>query len=163
MNEEPLTHEQIKERLRTGWTLDFNTPGLEEAARELIRPFIEQMRGREIIYRCRFPWLLRVTSLEVDDRGFRAVGTPAQEPPDDLLSEHLDKPFQFGARWYAMNMKGSSVGMAMVPDRFWPEPAVVAAMKAAAARAAGPTPPMVLVKDVWREMREIIEKPPAKD
>lgn len=163
MSAELLTYEQVKERLRTGWALDFNTPRLEEAARELMRPIIEGMRGQEIIYKCRFDWLVRITSLEVDDHGFRATATPAQEPRDSLLSDFLDKPFQFGAKWHAMHMMGSAIGMAMIPDRFWPDPAVVSAMKAAAARAAGPNPPMTLVKDVWREMREILKKASAEE
>lgn len=160
MNEEKLTHEEIKAHLRSGRTLHPLTPGLEEAARDLVRPVIEQMRGQEIIYQCRFNWLLRVTSLEVDARGFKAVGRPAQDPPGDLLSEHLTQPLTFGARWIALSVDGSAIGMDMIPDRFWPDPAVVAAVKAAAARAAGSGAPMALVKDVWREMREILEKPP---
>ena len=43
------------------------------------------MEGQEIIYRCRAPWLVRVTLLELNDDGFRAEGTPSQEVPDDLL------------------------------------------------------------------------------
>ena len=45
MDDDHATHEEIKGHLRNGRMLDFNTPGLEAAARELIRPFIEQMRG----------------------------------------------------------------------------------------------------------------------
>ena len=55
MSNESLSHHEFKERLRTGQAAGLNNPGREEAARELFRPIIEQMRGREIIYRCRFP------------------------------------------------------------------------------------------------------------
>lgn len=162
MSEEHLTHEEIKEHLRTGRTLHPLTPGLEEAARELIRPFIEAMRGQKIIYRCRFPWLLRVTSLEVDERGFKAIGTPAQDPPDDLLSQFLTKPLSFGARWIGLSTSGSSISIDMIPDRFWPDPVVVEAVKAAAARAAGPGVMKETLETAWREMEAILEQASGK-
>ena len=153
---------ELAEGLRTGRSFHPFTPGLKEAARELIRPFIERMDGQEIIYRCRAPWLLRVTSLQVDDEGFSAVGTPAQEPPDELLSSMLEKPLKFGARWIALTMCGSSISIDMIPDCFFPEPAVVAAVKAAAARgaAAGPTWPEQ--RQASREIDAILEQASTK-
>ena len=162
MNENP-TIEELREGVRTGWSFHPLTPGLHDVARELIRPVIERMEGQEIIYRCRAPWLLRVTALEVDGEGFRAVGAPAQEPPDDLLSSMLERPLKFSAHWNGLTMCGSSVSLFMVPDRFFPDPAVVAAVKAAAARgaAAGSTRPEQ--RDARREIDAILERAAAKD
>jgi hypothetical protein len=70
---ENLTVEEIKERLRTGYQFYPTQPGLKQAARELIRPLMEGMKGREIVYVCRVPKLMRVEQLTVDDEGFRAV------------------------------------------------------------------------------------------
>lgn len=136
--DEVLTHDELIERLRTGWQLYPTTPGLKEAARELIRPIIEAMRGREIIYRCRVPWLIRVDELEVDDDGFRAVAQPIREIRDGLFSMQLEAPFDFSAKWTFLHMCGSAVSMSMITDHFFPDPDVVAEVKAAAARNAEP-------------------------
>lgn len=158
-----FTPAELTEGLRTGRSFHPFTPGLKEAARELIRPFIERMDGQEIIYRCRSPWLLRVTSIEIDDEGFSAVGTPAQAPPDDLLSARLEKPFSFGARWTMVTMCGSSISIEMIPDCFFPDPAVVAAVKAAAARGAEADAPRETQRDAWREIDAILARAAAKD
>ena len=68
--DEHVTHEQLIGRIRSGEMMDHSTLGLREAARELIRPLVEGMKGKEIIYRCRVPWLMRVERLNVDDNGF---------------------------------------------------------------------------------------------
>lgn len=136
--EELLTHEQLLEKVRTGWQLFPNTLGLKEAARELIRPIIERMRGNEIIYRCRVPWLIRIDKLEVNDDGFSAVSTPLQEIRDGAFSMELSSPFEFGAGWEWLRMNGSVVRMNMVTDHFHPDQRVVSAVKAAAARKASP-------------------------
>ena len=94
---EHLSPDEIKDRLRTGWTLDPVTPGLKVAARDLFRPIIESMKGREIIYRCRVPWLMRVDHLQVENDGFHAVATPIQEIRDGFMSLQYDKPLEFGA------------------------------------------------------------------
>lgn len=154
---------ELAEGLRAGRSFHPFTPGLKEVARELIRPFIERMEGREIIYRCRAPWLLRVTSLQVDDEGFSAVGTPAQEPPDDLLSWMLDKPLKFSARWVALTMCGSSISIEMIPDRFFPDPAVVAAVKATAAHGAAAGTTYDAQRDAGREIDEILERASTRD
>jgi hypothetical protein len=151
---EKLSHEEIKQRLRTGWNLDPLTPGLKEAARELIRPVVEKIDGQEIIYVCRVPKLMRVNYLETDDEGFRAVATPVHDLGDRILTIAqsaarqkavkaglpppkcpLDTtPFQFGARWDFLHMSGSAISMNMLTDHFYPDPAVVAEVKAAVAR-----------------------------
>src|ERR1039457_1232870 len=69
MNETP-SPEEIKQGLRTGYSFDPRTPGLQAAARDLLRPIIESMDGQEIVYVCRFPRLMRVAYLEVDDEGY---------------------------------------------------------------------------------------------
>jgi hypothetical protein len=153
----------LAEGLRTGRSFHPFTPGLKEAARELIRPFIERMDGQEIIYRCRAPWLLRITSLQVDDEGFSAVGTPAQEPPDDLLSSMLEKPLKFGARWVALTMCGSSISIDMIPDCFFPDPAVVSAVKAAAARGAAAGTTYEAQRSAGREINEILERASTRE
>lgn len=154
---------ELAEGLRAGRSFHPFTPGLKEAARELIRPFIERMDGQEIIYRCRAPWLLRVTSIEFDDEGFSAVGTPAQVPPDDPLSARLEKPFSFGACWTMVTMCGSSISIEMIPDCFFPDPTVVAAVKAAAARGAEADAPRETPRDAWREIDAILARAAAKD
>jgi hypothetical protein len=132
--EEILTHEQLIEKLRTGWQLFPNTPGLKEAACQLIRPVIEGMQDKEIIYRCRVPWLIHIDKLNVDERGFHAVSTPLQEMRDGPFSTTLPTPFDFGARWEMLHMNGSVVQMNMLTDHFYPDQAVVADVKSAAAR-----------------------------
>ena len=64
---EKLTIEEIKQRLRTGYTFYPTHPDLQQAARELIRPFIEKMDGQEIICECRVAKLMRVNYLETND------------------------------------------------------------------------------------------------
>ena len=65
---EKLTLEEIKDRLRTGYQFYPTQPGLQQAARELIRPIVEKMDGQEIIYVCRVPKLMRVKYLEEEQR-----------------------------------------------------------------------------------------------
>jgi len=83
---EKLTVEEIKQRLRTGYTFFPTQPGLQQAARELIRPIVEKMDGQEIIYVCRVPKLMRVKYLETDDAGFRAVATPVHDLGNPILT-----------------------------------------------------------------------------
>jgi hypothetical protein len=161
MNERP-SPEEIKQGLSTGYSIDPRTPGLQAAARDLLRPIIESMDGQEIVYVCRFARLMRVAYLEVDDEGFRAVAThihdidnwmmlamaerrrrleaaegPIRVPPPDKAEN--PNPFNFGARWAGLRMSGSAVCMAMITDHFYADPAVVAEVKAAAARKAPPS------------------------
>ena len=136
---ENLSSDEIKDRLRTGWTLDPMTPGLKMAARDLFRPIIESTKGHEIIYRCRVPWLMRVDHLQVNNDGFRAVATPIQEIRDGFMSLQYSKLLEFGARWHFLRMSGLAICMAMITDRFYAAPAVVAEVKAAAARKVPPS------------------------
>ncbi len=85
-HDEKLSHEEIKERLRTGYSFYPTQPGLKEAARELVRPLVEKMDGQEIIYVCRVPKLMRVNYLETDDDGFRAVATTLHDLGDRILT-----------------------------------------------------------------------------
>ena len=132
MNELP-SPEEIKKGLRTGYCFDPRTPGLQEAARELLRPIIENMRGREIVYVTRFPLLARIDHLEIDDDGFQATGTPIHAL-DDRPREL--KPLNFGAQWRALRLRGSAVRMNMIADYFIPASEVVAEVKVAVARKA---------------------------
>jgi len=79
MNEENPSPAKIKQGLRTGYSFALSPPGLEEAARDLIRPMVVDLKGREIICVCRRPRLLRVDSLTIHQDGFRAAGTPVHE------------------------------------------------------------------------------------
>lgn len=83
---EKLTVEEIKQRLRTGYQFYPTQPGLQQAARELIRPIVEKMDGQEIIYICRLPRLMRVKYLETDDERFRAVAIPVHDLGDRILT-----------------------------------------------------------------------------
>ena len=160
---DPVSPAELTEGLRTGRSFHPFTPGLKEAARALIRPFIERMDGQEIIYQCRAPWLLRVSSLQIDDEEFSATGAPVQEAPDDLLSSLLEKPLKFGARWVALTMCGSSISIEMIPDRFFPDPAVVAAVKAAAARGAAAGANWPEQREARREIDAILERASTQD
>jgi hypothetical protein len=132
------TLEEIKQALRDGYCFCPTMPGLQEAARDLIRPIIESMRGREIIYVCRFYWMMRVDSLKVDDDGFRAHGTPTHDldnrfPPwDDQPRE--PEPLNFSAPWRFLRMCGSAIHTNMVTDHFFTDQSVVAEVKAAVVR-----------------------------
>ena len=150
---EKLTVEEIKQRLRGGYQFYPTQPGLQQAARELIRPIVEKMDGQEIIYVCRIPKLMRVKYLETDDDGFRAVATPVHDlgckPFNEIFARHqaskaglapppelpLDTmPFQFLARWDFLHLIGTAIKMNMIADCFYTDPAVVAEVKAAVAR-----------------------------
>jgi len=144
MNEKPSL-EEINHGLRTGYSFEPTTPGLQKAARELLRPIIERMDGQEIIYVCRVPRLLRVDYLEVNDDGFRAVGTPIHELGDEIMSmenqvrvwknKPLDPtPQDFRSPWVWLRISGGAICMNMVTDHFYTDPALVAEVKAAAAR-----------------------------
>ena len=136
---EELSHEELMWRIRRGWQLFPNTPGLEDAAREVIRPLVEAMRGREIIYRCRVPWLMRIDELSTDDSRFDAVAMPLKEIRDGDQSTEYPRPFRFGARWVALKMIGSAISMNMLTDHFYTDPDVVDAIKRAAERNSSPS------------------------
>lgn len=138
MSEENLSIEALRERVRTGWMLLPTTPGLREAARDVIRPLVEGMRGQEIIYRCRVPWLMRVTALAVDDKGFRAEAKPIREIRDSIFSMTYRDRCDFAASWEGLYLAGSAICMVMITDHFFTDPALVAEVKAAADRGARP-------------------------
>lgn len=123
---------ELKEKVRTGWQLWPETPGLAEAAREVIRPLVQDMLDRQIIYHCRVSWLARVDELELSDTGFRARATlrhqyhQTQEPFRDLL-----EPFEFSGTWACLHMCGKAVSMAMLTDCFITDAAFVAGVEAA--------------------------------
>jgi hypothetical protein len=106
------------------------------------------MEGQEIIYVCRFYWLMRVDYLEVNDEGFRAIGTPTHDL-DNRMMPWDDKPrepetLNFGARWHFLRMCGSAICMNMLTDHFFPDPVVVGEVKAAVARNAAREIPTIL-------------------
>ncbi len=150
---EHLLHEDI-ERWRKALELDPGTPERQEAGRALFRPIIEKMDGREIIYDCRELCLMQVVYLEVNDDGFRAVAKPLQYiynkyPPPEAFEtpfyrELREKrpgmryspwdPMDFGASWSWIYQVGTAIKWEFVTDMFYFDPAVVAEVKAAAAR-----------------------------
>jgi hypothetical protein len=144
MSENP-SPEEIDHGLRTGYSFDPATPGLQKAARDLLCPIIERMDGQEIIYVCRVPRLVRVDYLEVNDDGFRAVATPIHELGSQIMTmenqvrdwknKPLDAtPLDFSALWVFLRMSGSAICMSMITDHFYTNPALVALVKAAAAK-----------------------------
>lgn len=143
--QEPLAHEVLKERIRAGWCFDPSTPGLQKAAFEVMAPLVEAMRGREIIYRCRVPWLMRIKEVEVDENRFRATGIPVREIPESDFPYPFASPLKtgvplrFGAQWSGLHfVYGSAFGMTMLPDHFYTDSAIVDAIKAALDRNAPP-------------------------
>jgi hypothetical protein len=142
------TSEEIKQALRTGYSFDPETPALQAVARDLFCPIIESMEGKEIIYVCRFYWLMRIDFLEVDEEGFRAVGTPTHDLDNRMLpwddQPRQPQPLDFHARWHFLHMCGSAICMNMLADHFFPDPAVVAEGKAAVARSASGEIPGIL-------------------
>jgi hypothetical protein len=128
----------VRARLLSGWQQAPSTPGLKEIAREILRPRIEAMRGREILYKCRVPWLVRIGRLEVDDEGFRARALPIREVRDGSWHMEMNKPFSFGARWAGFRVLGRAIGIAMLTDHFFPDPEFVARVKRAAEAGAPP-------------------------
>lgn len=157
-----LTRLELQAKLRTGYSFDPRTPGLKAAARELIRPLVETMKGREIVYVCRDPKLLRVEELKTDADGFCAVAVPLNEPGSRIPTRYegyalrnnwggrrpspaefraaLDtlppdtQPFDFGAKWAHLCLHGTAICMNMLTDHFYTDAALVAAVRAAAAR-----------------------------
>ena len=118
--------------------LPSHTLGLQEAAREVFHPLIEPMKGKEIIYRCRSPWIVRVDRLRVGDRGFYAKGTPIQQVRDNLLTMDLNNPMRFSSTWEGLRLLGKAISLFMLTDYFYTDEAVVAEVKAAASRKAAP-------------------------
>ena len=140
MSENP-SPEEIVAGLRRGYCFDPRTPGLLKAARQLIRPLVAGMDGKEIVYVCRFPRLMRVNYLEVDDQGFRAVATPTHELGALVPSmennqrswnlKPLDpQPLDIGAHWSGLRLMGKAICVNLLTDHFYVNPALVAEVKA---------------------------------
>ncbi len=138
------SHEELKEKVRTGWVLSPDTPGLMNAARAVLRPLIERIRGQKIIYRYRVAFLMRVDELTVDEGKFRAEATVLHEYPDpemEQFSPGFTTPFNFHASWSMMRLSGNAIALAMCADCFIVDQDVIAAVEAAATR--GETPEAV--------------------
>jgi len=134
------SHEELKEKVRTGWQLT-PTPELEAAAREVIRPLIETMKGRKIIYRCRVSYLMRVDELTVNDTEFRAVATVLHQYPDpemDQFAPDFATPFEFHGCWSMLHLCGKAIKMAMITDHFIADEEVVGAVVTAAGAGESP-------------------------
>ena len=135
---------------------------MKEAARELIRPLVAGMKGREIVYVCRVPKLIRVEQLKTDDEGFHAVAVAlhdlgcriptlleaaalertfkGRQPSKEEWRAAVDalppdtKPLGFGAQWIGLRLRGSAICMNMLTDCFYPDPTMMADIKTAVAR-----------------------------
>ncbi len=133
---EAYSHEELKEKVRTGWQLP-PTPELEAAAREVIRPLVEGMKGQKIIYHCRVSVMARVDELTVNDKGFRAAATILHQYPDpemERFAPAFTTPFEFHGSWSMLNLCGKAIKMAMITDCFIVDQKIVAEVEAAAAR-----------------------------
>jgi len=136
------------------------TPGLLEAAREVLRPMIENLEGREILYDCHVLCLARVESVEMDDSAFRIVATrikyidtgrglmyaPGCEPT---------QPLDFGGGWSLWYLYQSGIHAQMVCDIFFSDQTFVTAVKAALERGAEPKE---ILRLVFPEAAEVYEK-----
>ena len=123
--------EELKEKVRTGWQLWPDTPGLAEAARQVIRPLVQDILNRQIIYNCRVSWLAHVDELEVTDTGFSARTTllhQYHQPHMPLLD--FSKPFEFSGTWAYMHLCGKWISKAMVTDCFITDAAFIAEVEA---------------------------------
>ncbi|HET7623864.1 MAG TPA: hypothetical protein VFM25_01275 [Verrucomicrobiae bacterium] len=133
---EKLAREEIDAKLRSHWQLHPDTPGLKEAARDLFRPRIESMRGREIVYTCHVSRVVRVRHLETDDDGFKAVAFQTHDLglKIQMLSDWGNPtPLTFSARWECLRLCGDDcIGLCMLADNFNVDPDHVARAKAAA-------------------------------
>ncbi|MEO6740988.1 MAG: hypothetical protein ABIP20_12100 [Chthoniobacteraceae bacterium] len=151
---EQYSHEELKRVVCSGHRLHPDTPGLEEAAREMIGPLIEGMKGQKIIYHYRIAVLMRVDELTVDDHGFRAVPTilhrypfPEMERLAPETARLFESPFDFFARWTSLRLCGKAICMAMTADSFIVDQAVIAEVEAAATRG---EPPDVINEIVYQ-------------
>ena len=143
MTDRDYSHEELKEFIQAGGMLRPDTKGLREAARELVRPRVQTMQGREIIYHCRMKWLTLVEELTVTDEGFQAHAVPLLPVPflgipNGSDSEYIPKPFTFGGGWEWFRLCGASIQMNMVTDHFYPEASLVKSVKRAMLRQAAP-------------------------
>ena len=68
--------------------------------------------------------------------GFEAEAVPIQEIRDGMFTMDMDGPFTFGATWEGLRLIGKSIGLFMLTDHFYTDPAVVDEVKAAAASGA---------------------------
>lgn len=102
-------------------------------------PTIEKMQGQEILYHCHVMYLMRVESVEVSDSAFHVVATPIRfisTPFPSSPGASLLQPLKFGGAWSFWYLVGSGIKIMMATDMFYPDPADVAAVKAAADRGA---------------------------
>jgi hypothetical protein len=142
---EILSHEDLKKKLSNGYMFSPDTPGLQEAARDVLRPIIEKMDGQEIVYETCTVRLVHVSFLEVNDEKFRAVAThvrwvkwgiwhePGGNPPEP------EKPFEFWGHWLFFHItRSGGIKGYMSGEVFYPDPALVGLIKAAADRGAQP-------------------------
>jgi hypothetical protein len=160
--DESYTHEELKEKVRTGWQLYPDTPGLKEAAREVILPLIAGMKGQKIIYECRVSWVMRVDELTIDEKGFRAAATRLcryQHPYADmeamaLICEEREaavgrKTLEFWGSWSMFHLCGIGIKGAMSPDIFSADQRFVEEVESAAAAGASSEEIYKLINAAW--------------
>jgi hypothetical protein len=132
MDQGIFTHEELKRRVIEGFNDFPTTPGLAEAAMEVIAPHLTGIVGKDIVYSCRWPYILRVQELDMNEEGFRALATLERVIPLDDRNLGLRSPFRFGAVWGGLNMCGAAVSMKMLVDFFITDPLIVEKVKEAA-------------------------------
>ena len=125
-------------------------PGLLEAAREVLRPMIENLKGREILYDDHVLELARVKSVKVNDAGFRIVATRIKyiDTGRGLMfapGHGPAGPLEIGGSWMFWYLRRSGIKVQMSCTIFFPEQTLVAAVKAALDRGAAPREILELV------------------
>ena len=150
IKDQKLSHEELTAHIRKGAMYPPWTPGLLKATREVLRPMIENLKGREILYDNHVLELARVENVEVTDEGFRIVATrikyidtgrglmfaPGHEPTG---------PLEIGGSWDFWYLSRPGIKVQMSCTIFFPDPVLVAAVKAALERGAAPREIFALV------------------
>jgi len=145
-----LSHEQLTAHIRTGAMYPPWTPGLQEAAREVLRPMIKNLKGREILFDHHVLELARVENVELTEEEFHIVATrvkyidtnrglmfaPGHEPTG---------PLDIGGSWKFWYLRRLGIKVQMACDIFFPDPTLVAAVKSALERGAAPNEILELV------------------
>jgi len=145
-----LSHSKLVNSIRKGAMYHPAQPGLLEAAREVLLPMIENLKGREILFDEHVLELARVEYVEVTDEGFHIVATrikyidtgrglmfaPGHEPTG---------PLEIGGSWEFWYLCRPGIKVQMACTIFFPDPTLVAAVKAALERGAAPREIFALV------------------
>ena len=138
-----LSHEELTEHIRKGAMFPPSTPGLMEAAREVLRPMIEHLEGREILCDNHVLELARVEYVEVNEEEFRIVATHIKyiDTNRGLMFAPGYEPMglrDFGGCWKFWYLRRAGIKPMMSGSIVFLDPTFVAAVKTAVDRGATP-------------------------